>query len=424
MPSSDEIPSSSFVRPLGSPAALSPSKFTPRTGGSCPPIVLTPNDARTDAPRSGDSAQPETELAQLKRKWAVRTPSDLKRRSAETGSADFLIDGLFPVRSLGIVVGDSGLGKSPLLYQAALCVAVGVPFLGHAVRQGRVLYLDFENSVGQSHELVSRLTRHLGVSEEPENLLVWHLNDCPPKFGQQGHTALEMILDVKPVLAVIDSLGSYDPELEEKNSSAGKAYKNFRHVIRETGTAIVSVHHRKKPSLGPGHDGPKSLEDSSLRPWFQQARGASVLINGCDVRLGVDESGSVFRVRKSPAGARGDLESVDLHPATEDKGALVMRGFGRVRGEIPLTYLARVSDPEDGEPLGYRSMAGVDLLFNEDQEECFARLRDSFTFKEAKLAYKRADEATRGFLRKCLGLGIMRQPAKGQYAKVTCHVPE
>jgi AAA domain len=361
-----------------------------------------------------NSREPEADLTALKRKWAIRSPSDLKRRSAETGSADFLIDGLFPARSLGIVVGDSGLGKSPLLYQAALCVAAGVPFLGHEVRRGRVLYLDFENSVGQSHELVGRLGRHLGVREDPEGLFVWHLNDCSPNWGQPGHTALDMIREVRPALAIIDSLGSYDPELEEKNSNAGKAYKNFRWVMSVTGATIVCVHHRKKPSSGPGQDGPEPLEEANPRRWFQQARGASVLITGCDVRLGVDEPGPACRQVKGNVLAFSD----------EDKGALVMRGFGRVRGEIPPTYLARVFDPEDGEPLGYRQMAGADLLFNVDQENCFGGLPPSFTFKEAKHSYGRADQPTRDFLKKCMGIGILNQPAKGHYQKVTCHVSE
>jgi hypothetical protein len=336
----------------------------------------------------------------------------LKRHCAEVGHADFLIDGLLPVRSLGILVGDSGIGKSPLLYQAALCIAAGVPFLGSPVRQGRVLYLDFENSGSQSVEIVSRLARFLGVSEEPENLLMWHLSDCSPKWGQGGQTALEMIGEVKPTLAIIDPLGSYDPDLEEKNSSAGRAYKNFRRVMRDANTGILSAHHRRKPSSVPGQRGPESLEEANFRRWFEQARGASGLINGCDVRLGVDEPDAACRQARGRA----------VVFSSEDKGALVMRGFGRVQGEISLTYLARVLDA-DGEPLGYQRMAGVDLLFNQEQEECFAGLPDSFTFKQAKLAYKKADQPTRDFLKKCIGIGILRQPAKGQYEK-TCHAAE
>ena len=366
-----------------------------------------------DSPPGTPSESPETELTQLKRKWAVRTPSDLRQRSAEVGSAHYLIEGLLPVRGLGILIGDSGFGKSPLMYQAALCIAAGVPFLGREVQQGRVLYLDFENSVGQSAEIVSRLARHLGVNQEQENFLVWNLCDCSPYWNARGYTALDMIREVKPALAIIDSLASYDPELEEKNSNAGKAYRDFRKLSREVGSGIVGIHHPKKASNLPGRDSPEPLETANLHRWFDRARGASALIKGCDVRLALDEPSA--RERK----LSGDQVDIDPSSHVEDKSALVMRGFGRVRGEIPLTYIARVFDADDAEPLGYRPLAGVDLLFNEEQEIAYGQLPESIPFKMAKQIYRKGDQATRDFLLKCIRTaGIMRQTGKGQYAKV------
>ena len=75
-------------------------------------------------------------------------------------------------------------GKSPLFYQAALCVGAGIPFLGLSVRQGPVLMFDFENGIGVSEELIARLAEHLGLSNVPDNLLVWNGNDSASRFGQ------------------------------------------------------------------------------------------------------------------------------------------------------------------------------------------------------------------------------------------------
>jgi len=50
-----------------------------------------------------------------------------------------------PSRSVNILVGDSGLGKSPLVYQLGISVATGVPFLGRETRKGRVVIADNEN---------------------------------------------------------------------------------------------------------------------------------------------------------------------------------------------------------------------------------------------------------------------------------------
>jgi hypothetical protein len=94
-----------------------------------------------------------------------------------------------------------------------------------------------------------------------------------------------------------------------------------------------------------------------------------------------------------------------------------VKGFARLRGEFGPLYLARNFD-EEGNPLGYRPMTGLELLYNLGQQSAFQRLPDRFAFKEAKAIYERADEATKGFLQKCIRVGILRKPAKGLYEKV------
>lgn len=339
-----------------------------------------------------------SDLDKFKGLWAIRTPGDLKRRSAEIGAGNYLIEGLLPSRTLGIVVGDSGLGKSPLLYQMGLCVAAGVPFLGRPVYKGRVLYFDYENGLGDTTELLDNLARCIGIETLPDDFLVWHFNDSAQLFGWpggSGHTIFDMIRGVKPVLAIIDSFGAHDPEIEEKNARVTRAYQLLRRLMRDCGTTILGVHHIRKPSSKP-EESPEALESGNLNRWFLQTRGPRALINGTDIRLGVD----IARRTTSNEGA-----------------ALVVRGFGRVRGEIGPLYLARELD-EDGEPLGYRQLQGQQLLFNGDQESAFNKFPASFAFKEAMATYGRGDQATRDLLKKCERLGLVRQPARGRYEKL------
>lgn len=349
---------------------------------------------------------PESELLKrLKRKWAIYSPSELKERTLELGGRTYVIEDLLPDRSIALAVGDSGLGKSPLLYQAALCVASGIPFLGHRVRQGRVLYLDYENGLGDVDDMVTQLSLHLGLSGKPEDLLLWNLNDSPSKWGQLGYKALDMIREVRPRFAVLDPITAFCPGIEEKNSRATEVFQEFRKVIRDCGTSIVPLHHLKKQSDNPEH-APASLESPAFRQWFRQARGCRALVNGSDVRIGIDEPAASGVIRSS----KGNLEEV----------ALVLRGFGRVRGEIPLTYIARVLD-EDGEPMGYKKLTGASLLFNEGQSATFGKLPDRFRFKDAQLTYCKGPQATNDFLTKCCNLGILHKAGKGCYEKIcTC----
>ena len=82
-------------------------------------------------------------------------------------------------------------------------------------------------------------------------------------------------------------------------------------------------------------------------------------------------------------------------------------------------YLSRVSDPRNPHiDLGYKELSGTYLLFNSDQEVALLKLPETFSFAEARHAYGREDNATRQFLKKAIGLGLVRQDAKGQYTKV------
>lgn len=340
--------------------------------------------------------------ARWKQIWHLYSPGDLRHRSREL-STDYLIAGLLPQRAVAIAIGESGIGKSPLLYQAALSVAAGIPFLGFPVKQGRVLYFDFENGFGQVDELVCVLAQYLGLAEPPGDLLLWNLNDCSPKWGHPGYSLLDMIREVKPALAIIDSLGSYQPEVEEKNSYAIRLYRDFRAVIRDCGTTILSVHHIRKPS-SKLEAGVPSLQGLGWFNWFLQARGARALINGADVRLGME-----------PYSGLGNITG-----KVKEEIALVMRGFERVKGEIPLTHLARVFD-EDGEPVGYKRAVATALLEHPEQERTYAGLPEKFRFKEARQAYGKGPQATTDFLNKCIGLGLLKKVG-GEYHKV--HIPD
>jgi len=346
-------------------------------------------EAHKNPMTAASSARPDP--VTLARRWGIYTPSELRQRCRDSACGIPLIAGLIPERSISLVVGDSGIGKSPLLYQAALCVTAGIPFLGHQTSQGRVLYLDFENGLGQVDDLIGCLARHLGLSGIPEDLMLWNYNNAPPSWKSEDLAA--MVSAAQAAWVIMDSLTAYAPEIEEKASHVTRVYQSFRKIIRESEAAITGVHHLKKPSAKAEEAAPPLEEDPHR--WFLQARGSRVLINGSDVRIGIDR----------PSRASNNSEV-----------ALVIGGFGRVRGNIPTTFVSRVLD-EDDEPLGYDKLTGAGLLFNLEQEEAYRRFPPAVRFKEAQKLYGRGAQATSDFLKKCGSLGIMRKDGR-DYRKV------
>jgi hypothetical protein len=224
------------------------------------------------------------------------------------------------------------------------------------------------------------------------DLILCNANDVPPEWESDGHRAIDLICDVKPDLVIIDSMTAFCPDIEEGNSIATRKLKELRGAMRTTGCSINLVHHVRKPSDAPGYQ-QERLQDGDLRRWFLQTRGPRSLINGSDLRLGVDVPTAA---RSAPGGEQNNSEP-----------ALVLRGFRRLEGEIPTIYLARFFG-EDGAAIGYGQLTGASLLFNSEQQETLAKLPAEFATKEARQIYGKGAEAVNLLLNKCVAIGILR----------------
>jgi hypothetical protein len=310
----------------------------------------------------------------------------------------YVVEGLIPEASVNIAAGDSGLGKSPWAYQMGLCVASGIPFLGHQVQQGTVLYLDMENGRTGILETNRSLIRHLGIPQLPENFYL--LTEREELFNLE-----QIIKEFRPVLVVVDSLRAYRPDAEQKNDNAAHMMNDLRGIARAEKAAFFIVHHIKKPSDNVIQG---ALEDTPTMTWLLQACGARALINQTDVRIAFDPA---------PGSRVIDRGRRDARNLTDDIG-LIVKGFARLRGEFGPLFLKRELD-EDGAPLGYRELKGLELLSNPEQEAAFRTLPSEFSFKEAKQAYGRRDQATTDWLQKLQRIGVLKHIKGGSYTKTT-----
>ena len=84
-------------------------------------------------------------------------------------------------------------------------------------------------------------------------------------------------------------------------------------------------------------------------------------------------------------------------------------------GEFGPIQLVRCFD-DDGEPIGYRKLSGIEAL-NNDQRNAFEKLPRTFAFKDAKMMYGRKDQATSDFLKKCGHAGLVTGGGR-RYEKV------
>jgi len=261
-----------------------------------------------------------------------------------------LVQGLIPEESVNVFVGDSGLGKTPLLAQMGVCMAAGIPFLGLETRRAVVLYADYENSEAGFALLLDKLTEHLALEAIPDT---FRYLAQPDKNTLKAEMALwRALYPDLPMLVICDSLRGFDPTAETKNENAAKMIAELGKWADDYKCAFVLIHHLRKENF---KEEPSPLRTTDVMEWLIASAGARSLVNQSMVRFGIDNE------------KLGGAE-------------LVIKGHYKLKGAIGPIFVGRVRD-EDGEPIGYSRVSGLKLL-DGDQQAVFAKLNDEFRFKD------------------------------------------
>ena len=222
---------------------------------------------------------------QLLTSLGVLSATALDRHCAEESNAAFLIDGMLRARSVNIIAGDSGIGKSPLMCQLGLSVASGLPFFGMAAEQGRVLYLDLENPL-QDHKLMrDSIAQHLNLTPIPEEFLT--VVDVSEDLEKQ-------IASIKPALVMIDSLRAFKPEVTEKNAHAAEWLKEIRHWARTYDCSFLIAHHLRKENRNAPS---RPLKDYPVNTWLEEMEGPRAFTNQTDTRIAVEASDNGLEIK-------------------------------------------------------------------------------------------------------------------------------
>ncbi len=168
----------------------------------------------------------------------------------------YLLDGLIPEAKVCTFFAEGGSVKTWSALALAIAVATGKPWLGvYPVKQGRVLYLDYEDGPYE----VSRRVGILNGREEVPDL--GYLYGGP----QIDQVELWKTLAAKVVsegirLVVVDSLGAGMPGDADENTTAFAQGMKIAGKFTETGCTVVFVHHANKTG---GMRGTSAARDQS-----------------------------------------------------------------------------------------------------------------------------------------------------------------
>lgn len=149
-------------------------------------------------------------------------------------------DGLAADGYLTLLAGRGGEGKSWLTLALASGVARGEEAAGIPCAKGRALIFDAENGA-------RLITRRLRAAQVTADLNVQPVEVGGLSFTQDGGWFRQIIDEQKPQLVVFDSLRVLSSGAKESDSDEMEPIvTRLKQLARDTGSAIVLIHHRGK----------------------------------------------------------------------------------------------------------------------------------------------------------------------------------
>jgi AAA domain len=154
----------------------------------------------------------------------------------------WLIKGLIPKESLGVVFGPPANAKSLFVLDTSFCTAAGIDYEGRTTEQGDVVIIAGEGFYGYSKRLKAleekygkRAPMNLAISEQAAQL-----ND-PASCDDIAQAIREAGLD--PKLIIIDTLNRNFCADENSSRDIAQLMTNLEQFFKPFGATIIIVHH-------------------------------------------------------------------------------------------------------------------------------------------------------------------------------------
>lgn len=228
---------------------------------------------------------------------------------ARRAAPEWIVRNVLPRAELGLVIGESGAGKSFLAFDLAAAIAQGVPWHGQKTKPGRVVYVASEGAAGM-RQRATAYGKHHEVPLEALNLIIV---SASPNLMQKQDVG-ELVTAIKlqaPVSAVIiDTLANAMPGGDENSfEDVSVVLAACKAIHRATGALVVVVHHLGKDSSkgARGHSSLKAAADVELT-----VKRSGTLRTAAVTKLKDGEEGAVyqFRLRVVDLGRDADGEPI------------------------------------------------------------------------------------------------------------------
>jgi hypothetical protein len=172
----------------------------------------------------------------------------------ELPAREWLVEGMWPDKGVGFIVGPPKSGKSWLALDLAVAACTERDWLGRKVMNpGRVLYFLGEELLTDVAERVMRLLtpRGMDAANLDRRLMI---SECVPCLEDEANRRLivQAVKEAEPTLVVFDPLARFLRDADENDSGDMRPITNFarQDLSRSCGVAVCIVHHTPKSGRG------------------------------------------------------------------------------------------------------------------------------------------------------------------------------
>ena len=299
----------------------------------------------------------------------VAQPLVTRRNAAEVrkslGKERFLMYPAIQHPTIAQVYGYSGHGKSLFVGHMMYALACGRDFAVYEnmPKGGRVLYLDFENSLGEIVDRLDLFHETFGRPEDDEGFAVYSPANKEAKILdlRSDDGLREVLANARAHEAdviVIDTLRTAFSGFDENRSQDWAIVNNVLLTIRNAGFSVIGIHHANKPQQTTGSSSPTTGTEAGstnqLTLLETQMRVTQIFADTEDGRQRAEEVRGVV----DDAGWR-ILDDIRTRREDRDKEAIRMStairvSYGKVRSRTEAHRTCYIGFGEalvDGKPL-------------------------------------------------------------------------
>ena len=203
-------------------------------------------------------------------------PMSLSELHAKSPTVDWLIDGILAKNTYGLITGSTGVGKTQLALQLAMCLAKGTDWDNRTLEKSRVLFGSHEMGHNELAYFMSKLVQGMALNEETDVLHVLPVGEPVSLLQEEGRNFYLQHVDKYDVF-IFDTLSSSTHLSMLHEDSAPGIVAFFNMLTARYGKTVIAI----------GHDRKEAIRQRNARA--EDMYGA---------RLIMDKSSAIVRVEK------------------------------------------------------------------------------------------------------------------------------